>query len=366
MKRMKIAYDHQIFGWQKYGGISRYFYELAQNIATLEGVDVRVVSPLYVNEYLAKSGFPVGGIRAPQIRRTGRIYRALNQLLVPSALRRFNPDIIHETYYSFHGAAPKHSRVVITVHDMIHELFPESFSLWDKTSSEKAAAARRADHIICVSENTRKDLIRLLDIDPVKTSVVYHGFELLAPPSGGRHVKSPYILYVGSRSGYKNFVMLLKAFASLPFLMADFELVAFGGGAFRADEQSLIHELGGGKIKARQISGDDELLADLYAGASAFVYPSVYEGFGIPPLEAMSCGCPVICANTSSLPEVVGSAAKLFDPSSADSLMDALSQVLLDSSGRKILIERGKDQVKLFSWQKCAQETLSIYQALLA
>lgn len=363
---MKIAYDHQIFGWQKYGGISRYFYELAQNISSIDDVNVKVISPLFINEYLAKGNVKVDGVHVPQLRKTSRIYRIMNQLITPWSLSHFRPDVIHETYYAVNSIAKKNAKIVITVHDMIHELFPNSFSSRDTTSYEKFAAVNRADHVICISENTRNDLIRLFNIAPDKTSVVHHGFELLAQPSNNIPIKNPYILYVGSRGGYKNFSMLLRAYSQSPHIHNNFELVTFGGGHFTLQEQTLIHQLGSGKLRIRYLTGNDQLLADLYASATAFVYPSLYEGFGIPPLEAMSCNCPVICSNTSSIPEVAGSAAEYFDPSQLDSLLNALTNVLFDTSYRESLIAKGQQHTSYFSWKKCAQKTLSIYQKVSA
>lgn len=362
---MRIAYDHQIFGWQRYGGISRYFFELARQIAACDDVDAEVVSPLYVNEYLLSARVHVTGMHVPQLRRTGRVYRELNRWVAPWSMRRFRPDLVHETYYSHGTVVPSNAKVVITVHDMIHELFPEGFAAWDATRDEKSSAVRRADHIICVSENTRQDLIRLLGVDPAKTSVVHHGYELLTDPTGMRRCQEPYILYVGSRGGYKNFDRLLQAYAASPSIHENFHLIAFGGGPLTRREQSRIHELGGGRWQVRHLSGGDDVLADLYVSAEVFVYPSLYEGFGIPPLEAMSCGCPVLCADRSSLPEVVGDAAGFFDPESVDSMITALNRALFDSSYKQSLIKNGRSRCAEFSWQKCAQETLGVYRRLI-
>ena len=363
---MRIAYDHQIFGWHRYGGISRYFFELARHIDEHEGVNFKIVSPLFVNEYLLASRLPVAGIHVPQIRRTRWLYRELNRWMAPIAMRHFNPDLVHETYYSQVTVAPRRAKVVITVHDMIHELFPTDFPKWDATTKEKASAVKRADHIICVSENTREDLIRILDVDSTKTSVVHHGYELSQGPAGIRRCNEPYILFVGSRGGYKNFDSLLQAYAASGPLHKNFRLVAFGGGLLTAREQSRVEELGGGKWDVLHFSGGDGVLADLYSFAEVFVYPSHYEGFGIPTLEAMSCACPVICSNRSALPQVVGDAAEFFDPESIESLIDALNHVVFDSSFRRTLIGRGHHRCAGFSWSKCVEETLEVYRRVIA
>jgi glycosyltransferase involved in cell wall biosynthesis len=366
---MKIAYDHQIFGWQKYGGVSRYFFELANHLATSLGQEVAVISPLYVNSYLSSSAteLKVLGKRMPAVKRSGRIYRAINQIMVPSLMRGFKPDIVHETYYSPKRLAPQNCKVVLSVFDMIHELFPESFSKWDPLTAEKKVAVARADHLICNSENTRQDLIRLLDIDPEKTSVVHLGFSLTKMSNTTiSKLGRPYILHVGGRAGYKNFEALLKAYASKPTLMRDFDLVAFGAGGFTARERALLGELGIDNGRVKQIGGDDSVLAHLYKGAALFVYPSCYEGFGIPPLEAMSFDCPVACSNRSSIPEVVGDAAALFDPDSVDSIATVIESTLSDARLMQNLVARGRERIKLFSWNRCAEQTWDIYRRLLA
>jgi glycosyltransferase involved in cell wall biosynthesis len=249
---------------------------------------------------------------------------------------------------------------------MIHERFPNSFSRNDVTRRAKSAALQRADHIICISENTRRDLIETTGIPIEKTSVVHLGYSLTAmsrsalPPIP----EVPYLLYVGARDGYKNFEGLLAAYARSDLRNA-FSLVCFGGGNATPRESSLIQSLGINPANIIFLHGSDSALSSLYASASAFVYPSLYEGFGIPPLEAMSFGCPVVCSNTSSMPEVVGDAAELFDPNDLDSMCTALEQVLLSTHRSQQLVALGHERIKLFSWEKCARETLDTYKRVL-
>lgn len=364
-KKINIVYDHQIFGQQKYGGISRYFCEVASRIARDNNCDVKFVSPIFTNCYLKSDSSLVKGFYVPKIPKTGKVIQLINNLIAPCLVSSCSPTLVHETFYSYKTAAPNSAKVIVTVHDMIHELFPESFEANDAARFKKAAAVNRADHVICVSENTKQDLIRLLGVDPAKTSVVHHGYELLAAPSGMRRCEEPYILYVGSRGGYKNFDRLLQAYAASPPIQEKFQLVAFGGGTLTRREQTRIQELGGGRWQVRHFSGGDEVLADLYDSAHVFVYPSLYEGFGIPPLEAMSVGCPVLCSDQSSLPEVVGDAAGFFDPESVDSIVAELTRALFDSAYRQGLIDKGMRRCQKFSWQRCAQETLAVYRGVL-
>lgn len=367
---MKIAYDHQIFGWQRYGGVSRYFYELASHIKSTgdDAVECKIICPFYVNEYLHQSlpSVHVTGIHAPAIRRTGRLYRIINEFLAPFILRRWRPNILHETYFAKKTVSPSGCKTVLTVFDMIHELYPQFFSAWDRTREEKRTAVARADHIVCISENTQRDLIRLLNVPAEKTTVVHLGFALshskvadLAKP------QRPFILFVGSRGGYKNFDRLLQAYAGRSILRDSYDLVAFGGGDFSGKERSRVRSLDLNENQVRQLGGDDAVLSTLYQQASLFVYPSLYEGFGIPPLEAMSLDCPVACSNTSSMPEVVGNAAVQFDPHDVDSIANALEAVINNPALQADLRQRGRDRLQAFSWDRCALETLNVYRKVL-
>jgi glycosyltransferase involved in cell wall biosynthesis len=251
---------------------------------------------------------------------------------------------------------------------MIHEKLRDHFSMADPASRKKALAVERADHVICISEQTRQDLIELLGVNPAKTSVVHLGFRLTSqsdsvPESSAQ--TCPFLLYVGERRGYKNFNGLLQAYATSLMLRNDFDLICFGGGEFTHREKTLLQQLGLSNGNVRQVSGDDALLAEYYRSASAFIYPSLYEGFGIPPLEAMSFNCPVVCSNVSSIPEVVGNAGEMFDPYDLDSMRMAIERVVSDNVLQQTLIARGQERIKLFSWERCAQETLAIYRSIL-
>ena len=376
---MKIAYDSQIFCAQVYGGVSRYFCEIAPRIAKTPGVQVSITAPMHVNAYLAHvpPGI-VSGFRAPDTDRfqTNRgvnyprlALRGLGLLMGDWMLRAMKPDIVHETYFSPYRLGSRRARRVLTIYDMIHEKFASSFPHADKTARYKALAAERADHVICISESTRRDAIEILGIAPEKTSVIYLGFDLMN--TAGEHVeerifsgRKPFLLYVGNRGGYKNFVRLLEAYATSPQLKAGYDLICFGGGTFLADELERMRVLGLDSGQISQLGGDDQLLAKLYEHASAFVFPSLYEGFGIPPLEAMSHDCPVVCSNTSSIPEVVGDAGEYFDPADTESMRVAIERVVTSDSHRKLLISKGRERLKNFSWDRCAIETLDIYRKL--
>lgn len=365
---MRIAFDYQVFGLQRHGGISRYFFEVARQLAREPDVQASVLAPLYINAYLGAAQTPlrVVGRQAPSWPRTGRLAGYANRLLFPPLVRRSKPDIVHETYYSRRRTSPSGPKVVLTVLDMIHERFPESFSRRDITFGAKAPAVARADHVICISHHTRKDLIELFGTDPAKISVVHLGFSLTCDaPVGLAPRPRPYLLYVGARGGYKNFSGLLAAYAGSAELRREFDLVAFGGSPFTADESAEISRLGLADGKVVQVGGDDTLLAAFYRHASLFVYPSLYEGFGIPPLEAMSFDCPVVSHHASSIPEVVGDAAVLTDCGDQEALREAMEQVLNDTGRRAELVARGRQRLTHFSWERCAAETLAVYRGLV-
>lgn len=366
---MNIIYDYQIFSAQRYGGISRYFVELIHHIVDSGKAKVSVISPIYVNAYLATTPrlVRVVGLKMPVVRFTGRFYRAINQLLSGVLLRWSKPDLVHETYFSGKSTMGAPYKRVLTVYDMIHELLPEEFAENDTTAKAKAKAVGYADHVICISERTRSDLIDILKVPREKTSVVYLGFSLRT--SGSKTyipVRRAFLLYVGARGGYKNFACLLRTYAANTRLKNEFDLLAFGGGEITDDENKLIRQLGIPKENLQLIHGGDDVLEGLYRRAAVFIYPSLYEGFGIPPLEAMSFNCPVVCSNTSSIPEIVGDAAVLFDPKSSEELDKSLISVLYDEGLRKTLIARGQERVKQFSWEKCARQTMAIYHKVLS
>ena len=365
-----VVYDHQIFSLQQYGGISRYFCELAARVHCSPGFDARVVAPVHFNTHLAECSVPQSAIYVPmRVPRTGRLYRAVDQLIAPLLIRLKSPSLIHRTYYApitRAGSAP----VVITVFDMIHELFPETFPSGDTTSRNKRLCVDNADHIVCISECTANDLVRLFGVRRDKISVTHLGYSSVfadAPLEREAATRDrPYLLYVGQRAGYKNFDIALKAYASSAALCNEFDFVAFGGPPFDTRELALIDSLSLRADSVVRMTGSDSKLARAYRHARALVYPSLYEGFGIPPLEAMSSNCAVACSNASSIPEVVGDAAALFDPNDVDSIRDALEYVCLSDSSNTRLIEAGRARVRHFSWDRCTGDTLAAYRKLLA
>jgi len=366
---MRICFDYQIFSFQQYGGVSRYIFEIANHMAGMVGQDVRIFAPLYVNEYFHNSNkVRPTGIKISPSHRLSRLIKSVNLTTAHLMIKpRRNVDIFHETYYSLSDFCPSSAKRLITVYDMIHEKFADNFPGGDKMLRIKAYAVKRADHVICISQNTQRDLVEIMGVPEEKTSVVYLGHSIGSKESESKPavITNPYILYVGRREGYKNFEKLLHAYADSSLLKNEFNIVCFGGGGFSTRESGLMQSLNLSRTRVIHMSGGDDLLGGLFASAALFVYPSLYEGFGLSPLEAMAFGCPVVCANSSCLPEVVGDAAELFDPADAYDMRMAIEKVVLSPELASLLAERGRERIKLYSWEKCARETLKVYQKVL-
>lgn len=367
---MKIAFDSQIFTLQEYGGISRYICNLVSALSQHRDIQAKIFAPLHINAYLTDLPTQLAyENKVPRIPKTGCLVSTLSSLLARPIINRFTPSIVHETYYSEYAYAPKSVHRVVTVYDMIHELYASEIPSHDHTSRLKKIATQRANHVICISESTRRDLIDIFDIPADKVSVVYLGFDCLTlaaeAKNEGKVKYKPYLLYVGQRRGYKNFDGFLRSYANSSWLRDNFNIVCFGGGSFTKNEFKLFTTLRLPENNISQTSGNDTKLASVYSNAALFVYPSLYEGFGIPPLEAMSLGCPVVCGNNSSIPEVAGNAAEYFTAENVDSMRVAIESVLGSSSRRNQLISLGKLRCAEFSWQRCAKETLDVYRNLM-
>ena len=365
---MQICYDYQIFAAQKYGGISRYFIETALRIQQRQDAAVRVIAPLYQSKLLESKRrvIPVvGTCFSSEFKKASGLCLRAGAILSSAVGVVYRPDIVHETYYSAKQTMKPRGKTVLTVYDMIAELFPRNGETPPTLIPTRKAAFERADHLICISENTRADLIRLYGVEPAKISVIPLASSITASKMPLAATGDPFFLYVGGRWGYKNFLGLAKAYFQSG-LYKSHKLVCFGGGTFADRELRQFKEEGLPIDRFEIVDGDDEMLARYYGAAVALIYPSLYEGFGIPLLEAMDCSCPVLCGNSSSLPEVAGDAAAYFDASEPSDIARAMLEVANSAEERTRLIQKGKDRVMQFSWDKCAQQTYAVYERLLS
>lgn len=361
---VRVVLDHHIFATQAYGGISRYFAGIAPLLG-VHGIAPRIIAPLHQNAYIAE--LPpslVWGWRISGFRGSRRLAMLIDDTLAAPLARAHGARIVHETYFSPRRHAPRGAAIVLTVYDMIHELFPETMQD-PHTSRHKAAAIRRADRILCISESTRRDLLRFFPEVESRTSVTLLGFDrLLANDTiPASSASRPYLLHVGARGGYKNFAALLDAYARSRRLPLDFDLVSVGTAPFSQNEAEVIARHGL-EQKVRLVQADDAGLKLLYSGAAAFVYPSLYEGFGIPPLEAMSANCPVIVVDRSSVPEVCGEAAEYSSDGSSETLRIAIEAVVYSIERTAKLRTAGKTRLADFSWERTAAATAACYWEL--
>ena len=257
----------------------------------------------------------------------------------------------------------------MTVADMASELFPELFNAAGagQFREQMRRCVLSADAVICISETTRKDVLNLYGVAPDKVLTVPLAcgdvFKQLPslPSSTELPVSEPFLLYVGSRSHYKNFKLLIEAYSSWRH-QREVSLVVVGGDWSRDEMEILVKS--GITDRVRLLDKvDDKALCRLYNTAVAFVYPSRYEGFGIPLLEAMACGCPVVASRIPSTVEVAGDCPIYFDPKEIEELISALDKALSEGRGSPRSLA-GLERAKNFSWQKTAEQTLEVYRSL--
>lgn len=352
-----IIFGPEIWNLQQNGGVSRYCYELIRNLHNL-GIEVRVLQTENNNDYTRKIDpsivYNIKRNRAKDVRDA-----------ISSIMQNFEQGIYHATYYATKNlkvAKKQELKTVITVHDLIGEIFPTKTRWYQRRNHEQERSSRICDALIAVSNNTKSDIEEFYGIRENKIRVVYLGvseMESIRPVND--LAKSPFILHVGKRGGYKNFTTTLEAVGECHALR-DLNIVAFGGGAITDEEMIAITEA---KMESRvmHITGGDEILGHLYKSAVALVYPSIYEGFGIPPLEAMRFNCPVIASNTSSIPEVCGDSVMYFDCTSTTELQEAILQ-LINKTGH-YSTKKARSHSLSYTWEKTAKETLGVYRNVI-
>lgn len=288
------------------------------------------------------------------------------QTVLPRLARQYRLDLLHCPDFSRPVFSPV--PVVNTLHDLAFYAPQPFFGLGKRLYKRGLCrlTLSRSDKIIAVSNFTRDEILRRFRLDPRKVVVVYNGVD---PPVGGATPggNSLYLLYVGTVETRKNIVTLVQAFSSLrergriPHRLILAGQPGFGWGEIQSAIRRSPYSR---EIETRGYLTRDEILS-LYRSADLFIYPSCYEGFGFPVLEAMSWGVPVVCSRAASLPEVAGDAAEFFEPSSADDLAAAIERVTGSPGRRAILRQKGSERVKQFSWDECALRHCDVYRSVL-
>jgi glycosyltransferase involved in cell wall biosynthesis len=368
---MRVLYDHQMFALQRFGGISRIFIELMRGLVSVPGLELSWHRGWHIDGYditrFATALQHYSGTSAPPAEAGNQDRRQVNQALFAKFSERIGRfDIYHPTYYELASAGiPRRRRMILTVADLIAEKYFQALPRFQGLLSDRRTLIMQADCLLVISESTRRDLLEYYSVDPARIRLTYLASglgEVEETPLPSEFRERPYFLYVGTRSKYKNFEVLLKAFADCQELRAGFSVVCFGGTGDFLDPEVGFMEAHGLRDRFCFVRGDDSMLKGFYRHAQALVYTSRHEGFGLPPLEAMESGCPVVCCPTSSLPEVVGDAAAFFDPDEPADLAAVLLRVTSDSELRTRMVEAGRARARLFSWQQTVADTLAVYQ----
>lgn len=362
---MKVYFDHQIFSMQRFGGISRYFANIYNYLNSHGHPDCKLLVLYSRNHYIRDLKLPMNPFWGEAFLKKQHKLEHWNKRYSRHMIKKNDFDILHPTYYHPYFLTTLKKPFVLTVHDMIHELFPEFFSPHDCFVPFKRATITKADHIIAISQSTKNDLQRIFNIPDHKISVVYHGYmenhqendPAFIPPF------QDYILYVGDRAGYKNFSRFVQAVHPL-MDRYNINLICTGGGDWGAAERELLIRFGI-QDRTKQLAATEAQLSVLYQKAIAFVFPSLYEGFGFPILEAFKNNCAVITSNTSCFKEVGGDAAAYFDPYQHEDMTQVIDAVINSKDKAAALKNRGVQQLSKFSMEQCMQGTLEVYKKLL-
>ena len=360
---MNILYDGRIFQLQKAGGINRYFCEIISGLPqdchpSVTGVD----------------NFGVNAPSHPNLKKhhcsrylPGRVSVQLNRLWAKPRLLG-NADLVHPTYYELtagYSLSDFKCPMVLTAYDFIYAIYPKLFRDSEPVIRDQRNAILKASHVICISKATENDLLERFPEKAGSTSVIYLGssFEIQKPLDAQAVFENPFFLYVGGRAGYKNFSFLLSAFTKA-CESNQFIRLKVAGAPLTTDERWRIHLLGIDNRVEVVVYPDEQNLIDLYRSSLALLYPSLHEGFGIPPLEAMACRTLAITSNTASLPEVMGDAGIMLDPKKEADWVECILKSATPSAHRDLMIERGLERVRQFSWRRAVDQHLDVYRSL--
>ena len=368
-----------ILSWmidKKRTGVNNYLYNLIKNMINNGKADE--ISLIHYERSDDPIYSQVNDIIIPE-----KPLKLTSAIGIPQAVKNADIDILHIPVHWYNQITPfvlnREIKKVLTLHDLTPILFPEMHTRETNLTwkSSLKFIKNRTNVMICDSISTKNDCIKLLNIPEKRLRVIPLSADEQYKPLKNKkqihdelkqeyNIDTPFILFVGTLEKRKNVPTLLKSFYKLKKCKIEHKLVIVGGKGWKYTKIfDLIEEL---NLKDDVIFTDyvtDEYLVKLYNAADLFVYPSLYEGFGLPPLEAMACGCPVITSNTSSLPEVVGDAGIMIDPNDIDSLTESMHKILTDNELRKEMSRKSLERAGMFSWKKTAKETWDVYEDAL-
>lgn len=367
---MNIGFDASDLSTGRADGTTRYTRELARRLPSL--------APEHVWIFFGPSERPAEVAESDTVHWRGSPWPAAwTQTRFPLELVRWHPDVLFMPIQQLPYLRPGRMKTVAVIHDLAVHLYPEQFRYkdWLLLHAFSAYAARAADMIIAVSQATADDVAHFYGRRE-GVRVIHHGVDhdRFRPPTDGErgqmrqltsafpHIKQPYLLYVGQLQPRKNLINLVEAFTQLKSRQLNLSLVIAGGHGWLQEPilQAIKRSPAARDIVLTGVVTDEQL-AQLYWRAEAFVLPSLYEGFGMPLLEAMASGCPTVCANTSSLPEVAGEAAVLVDPLRVESIVSGIEEA---QRRREELTEAGVNRAREFTWEKTARETLAVLMSV--
>jgi len=378
---MKILFDGEIYSIFRHGGVIRYFHHL---IAGLPPEDTPILLGNHLPEPLPNHPQLELAVKSHEWVAAGLkpIRKWLDRGYCQRKFSELEPDIIHPTYFNEVARGRYDQRkvpLVLTVYDMIHERFPERTDRRGIHSEKKRRAVERADHIFCISQTTQFDLIERFNVPPEKTSVTLLAVDdaffvaesASSPTELGQNAAAdrPYLLHVGRRDHYKNFDLLLQALSQLKRQSPANELpcrLQVLGPPWTTAERQRLDELQLAPDVVWQGVNYDQELKDCYRRSLALVFPSLWEGFGLPLLEALAAGTCVVASDIPVFRELVGAGFEPFDPHSVDSLVEALQKILHDPGHRRQRIETGRAALTKFQWQNTVQQTYAVYRNLAA
>jgi len=364
---MKILYDHQIFSEQNYGGISRYFTELMNYYYKTKIVEFELSLKYSDNLYLKEVPYSQHKeffLKVP-FKGKGTIRNIINNSKSRTIISKSNFDVFHPTYYNpYFLNLLKAKPFIITVYDLTHEIYSNDLGDSKVLIKQKEQLIKKSAKIIAISNNTKQDLLKYYDVNEEKISVVY-----LANPLKSKiilhnlYLPEKFVLFVGNRGAYKNFSNFIQGMTTILANDDELTIVCGGGGKFSKNEIKEFKRLHiGERIKYYNI--DDTILFNLYKKAQLFVFPSLYEGFGLPVLESFYSGCCLVASNRTSIPEVAENAAIYFDPENPDDIACNIEKVLYNKNLRQSLIIKGYEQLKKYSWKKTAESTARVYSEI--